>query len=282
MVNARGTPPPPDDPKARRYSKSVVHPDWESVRMSDRSRVVQFEDCWFYHTIHLPKQGLVEGPWDLRGGEESYTGHVDFCGKTVLEIGPASGGLTAYMERQGAVVTCIETSDHLGVDVLPRFDQNILAHQTAGRNVLRRIHNAWLYSKSELGLSAAIYRGDVNSLPSQLGKFDISFLGAILVHCRSPFDVIHQACIATLNEVVVTDLLTPGLEDISENMMRFSPSEDSMIYWWAFSPGAIVNMLRMHGFNNCETTLHAQMHYSKGDFRSGLTPMKMFTVVGRR
>lgn len=243
---------------------------------------IQFDDCFFYHTIHLPSHGLVQAPWDLRGGEKNYLGQVDLAGKTVLEIGPASGGLTAYMEGQGAVVTCVESSDDVGVDILPRYDQDVAAHQGAGRGVLKRVHDAWLYTKSELGLAATVHRGDVNSLPSQLGRFDISFLGAILVHCRSPFDVVHQACLATKSEVVVTDLLTPGLESAEENLMRFSPSLDSMIYWWAFTPGAIVNLLKLHGFIDCTTTIHEQMHYAGGDFSAGLTPIKMFTVVGRR
>lgn len=50
----------------------------------------------------------------LRGHEADYLGHVNLAGKRVLEIGPASGHLTFWMEAQGAEV--------VGFDLGPNDD----------------------------------------------------------------------------------------------------------------------------------------------------------------
>ena len=47
---------------------------------------------------------------DLRGREDSYLGRYDFNGKRVLEFGPANGGLTFWMEQQGAEVVALDLS----------------------------------------------------------------------------------------------------------------------------------------------------------------------------
>ena len=251
--------------------------------MSNDVTMPNAEDYYFYHTIELPGQGLIKGPWDLRGREDRYTGYVNFAGKQVLEIGPASGGLTAFMEHCGAVVTCVETSDELAVDILPSSTEDLVSHKEAGRIVLRRVRKAWQFTKEALGLSAQVEYGDVNTLPSQLGRFDVALVGAILVHCKSPFSVMHQACLAARSTVIVTDLLSQDLETMTDSLMRFNPTQGgSLIAWWSFSPGAIINQLKLHGFHDCTTTFHEQLHYPSGDFNVGLQPAKMFTVVGQR
>ena len=48
--------------------------------------------CQFYHSFTLP-EGEVPGIWDLRAQPHRYLGEVDFNGRSVLEVGPASGFL---------------------------------------------------------------------------------------------------------------------------------------------------------------------------------------------
>jgi hypothetical protein len=67
-------------------------------------KVDDVADCYFYHTMELPSHGVINGEWDLRAGVHDYLGRVEFAGKRVLEIGPASGFLTFEMEKRGAGV----------------------------------------------------------------------------------------------------------------------------------------------------------------------------------
>jgi len=65
--------------------------------------VTDLNDCYFYHTVDVPGVGRVTGEWDLRAGVREYLGSVPFAGKRVLEIGPASGFLSFFMEREGSL-----------------------------------------------------------------------------------------------------------------------------------------------------------------------------------
>ena len=66
-----------------------------------------------------PGYGLVEGPWDLRGGVDDYLGGVDLRDKRVLEVGTASGFLCFTMEGRGAEVVAYDLSDKQSWDVVP-------------------------------------------------------------------------------------------------------------------------------------------------------------------
>lgn len=54
-----------------------------------------------------------------------YLGNVAFAGKRVLEIGPASGYLTYFMETDGAEVVAIERHPDTPWDVVPHHDLNV-------------------------------------------------------------------------------------------------------------------------------------------------------------
>ena len=72
--------------------------------------VTDLEECYFYHSMEIPGYGLVEGPWDLRGGVDDYLGRVDLRGKRVLEVGTFTGYGALWMAlslpADGRVVTC--------------------------------------------------------------------------------------------------------------------------------------------------------------------------------
>lgn len=71
-------------------------------------------DCDFYHSMISPGVGKIIGLWDLRQTVDDYLGRIDFAGKRVLEIGPASGFLAIEMERRGADVVAVELPEGIG------------------------------------------------------------------------------------------------------------------------------------------------------------------------
>src|SRR5213078_133228 len=75
-------------------------------------RLPTLDECWFYHVMDLPEVGIVNHPgsWDLRGRFDEYIGHTPVAGKTLLDVGTASGFLTFEAERRGATVTSFDVS----------------------------------------------------------------------------------------------------------------------------------------------------------------------------
>jgi 2-polyprenyl-3-methyl-5-hydroxy-6-metoxy-1,4-benzoquinol methylase len=86
--------------------------------------VETLDECFFYHTMDLPKFGLVHGHWDLRGRFEEYVGGVEVSGKSVLDIGTATGFLSFEAEKRGATrVLSFDMSDVKHQTFLPFKDK---------------------------------------------------------------------------------------------------------------------------------------------------------------
>ena len=76
--------------------------------LSQRREGADLSEFVWYHATELPDGTVLPGVWDLRGHESAYLGGVDLAGKRVLELGPATGYLTFYMERMGAEVVALK------------------------------------------------------------------------------------------------------------------------------------------------------------------------------
>ena len=93
--------------------------------ITSRTAGIRAEDCYFYHTCEIPGFGLVTGEWDLRGHESEYLGGVSFNGKSVLEVGPASGYISFWMEDNGANVTAYDLDINRKWDFVPFHDVDL-------------------------------------------------------------------------------------------------------------------------------------------------------------
>ncbi len=79
------------------------------VSTSAQPALPKLEECWFYHVMDLPGLGTIEHPgsWDLRGRFDEYIAHTPISGKTLVDVGTASGFLSFEAEKRGAIVTSL-------------------------------------------------------------------------------------------------------------------------------------------------------------------------------
>ena len=150
------------------------------------------EDCLYYHTIELPGLGLIRGFWDLRGGEDAYLGNVEVAGRSVLEIGPASGFLTAHLESRGAAVTAAELGPTDSWDVVPQRTHDLTEVLAARVGVMDQLRNSFWLTHRLLGLQARLHEGSAYALPAELGRYDIALMGAVLLHTRAPLAILEH------------------------------------------------------------------------------------------
>jgi hypothetical protein len=251
---------------------------------SKRREGADLTDFVWYHAFELPDGRVLPGAWDLRGHEDAYLGGVDVAGKRVLELGPATGYLTFSMERMGAEVVSFEAGFDVPIDTMPvkgRDDPD--GRLQVMQNTIDRNHDAWWYLHRTLGSSAKFVQGNIYDLPADLGTFDITLVGAILLHLREPWGALAQAARLTTEAMIVTEPLQDDLAPPESNIMRFSPSaEHHVTNWWSIYPGAVVSMLSRLGFGRTETTMHSQRHYLAHDMASEPIDQRMYTVVGGR
>jgi len=253
--------------------------------MADAHAGLTADDCSFYHSAELP-EGEVVGAWDLRGSESAYLGEIPLEGRRVLELGPASGALTRWMERQGAAVVCFEAGYDAAIDLVPVPGCDLARERSEamrGEGVAG-VQNSWWYLRRRLESKARMVYGDIYRLPGDLGRFDVAVFGAILLHLRDPFSALAEAARMTEDTIVVVDLIQGGLDSETEGLARFDPlgSMEYRAIWWALSPGAVIAMLRRLGFGHTRVVYHKQRHHLGHRLDEPETMMEMFTVVARR
>ena len=252
--------------------------------LSKRREGADLRDLVWYHTVELPDGRVFPGAWDLRGHEPEYLGGVAVGGARVLELGPAIGYLTYYMERQGAEVVAFEAGFDVSIDFLPvRGREDDEGRLRVMQETIDRNHDAWWYLHRAYGSSAKFVQGDIYDMPSDLGTFDITLVGAILLHLREPWGALSEAARRTTRTMIVTEPLQDDLQPPESNIMRFSPSaEHHVTNWWSIYPGAVVSMLERLGFGRTSVTFHSQRHHLAHDIRADAIEQRMYTVVGHR
>jgi hypothetical protein len=241
-------------------------------------------DFTWYHATELPDGTVLPGVWDLRGHEPEYLGGVDVGGKRVFELGPATGYLTFWMERQGAEVVSFEAGFDVPIDTLPfHGDDKPEERQLVMQQTIDPHHDAWWHLHRTFGSAAKFVQGNIYDMPADLGTFDVTLVGAILLHLREPWGALSQAAQRTTDVMIVTEPLQDDVDPPESNIMRFAPSADHhLTNWWSIYPGAVVSMLNRLGFSRTEITYHTQRHHLSHDMGSDAIDQRMYTVVGRR
>ena len=107
----------------------------------------------------------TEGIYDLRNNVNEYLGNVDFKKKSVIELGPASGFLSFFMENQGAKVISVDLSikDDLW-DVVPncRIDHKKYARDHMKKNIIK-VQNSFWYSHKILNSNVKVIKTHINN-----------------------------------------------------------------------------------------------------------------------
>jgi hypothetical protein len=261
--------------------RGQLSPEFQQRLAAEGERLGR-EDCDWYHSTALADGTPIKGQWDLRGHEKAYLGDIVLDGRRVLEFGPASGYLTFWMEKQGASVTSFEAGYDAAFEQLPAVDgTDESENRLSLMRHIARINNSWWFHHRELHSAAKIAYGDIYNVPDDLGRFDVSFFGCILLHLRDPYRALHQAAAHTDHAIVVTDNVYPGLEDADDPVLRFGMDRDNpepSVRWWDLSPGVITRMLWRLGFERTRLLHHAQ----RFEVPDPPVEIQMFTVVAQR
>ena len=260
-----------------------LHPEYQRMLADERAGLTR-EDCDFYHSVRLSDGTVIAAPWDLRGREREYLGNVDFAGKSVLELGPATGHLTYFMERAGADVVSFDVGYEVSMDLMPTPLPDIRQLRLDHACNVTRSQNAWWFLHRDYGSSARMIFGDIYALPGDIGEFDVSVFGAILLHLKSPIAALEQAARRTRSTIVVTEPWAYAAEQLHDNIMRPFPLGEGgrWVIWWSISAGAVVRMLDALGFTRCQVITHKQSHQFGHVLGSPYQDIEMYTVVGHR
>jgi SAM-dependent methyltransferase len=235
----------------------------------ERPRFVdRLEDCFFYHAMELPEFGLVPAHWDLRGRFDEYIGGVHVAGKSVIDIGAATGFLSFEAEKRGAArVLSFDMSDARQQTFLP-FKDKLYSRdpdQWAAKYgaEIEQWKNAYWLCHRLLGSKAEVYYGNVYDLPAELGQFDVAIVGSVLEHLNDQITAVASIARRT-NETIV--LVSPLLQT-DERIARFealASNPDADFTWWTYSLGVYREVFGMLGFSIRKVS-QAKYYYMYGD-----------------
>lgn len=243
---------------------------------SNPRNVRDVTDCYFYHTMDLPGLGRIDGDWDLRPNIEPYLGGVDFKGRRVLDVGCANGGLTFYLEQQGADVVSFDLDKSQNWELVPFAKWAEFDHRSRSmKTFIDRINNAFWFAHRLLGSKARVVNGSVYAIPDAIGPVDIVVLGSILLHLRDPFRALESALRLCERTVIIADLYHG--QESTEPVLGLLPNAETVEpidTWWDVRPEWVVRAIGVLGFEDVEISHHTQ----KGP--GGDT--ELYTVVGKR
>jgi O-methyltransferase len=237
--------------------------------------VADLDECFFYHSMDLPRSGAVTGAWDLRVNVDEHLGHTDFDGRRVLEIGPASGYLTFEMERRGARVVSVELAPDAEADILPGWWVDAAAYKAENRSHGAAVRNSYWLAHEEFGSRAKIHYGNAHLLPDELGRFDIVIISCVLLHVRDPIGLVTECARFADQRMIVADLLYDHLHG---PVMELLPSSENLVFhtWWRFSPDFFVQLLDTLGFRQTGMMRYEQRLEMADQMH------ELFTVTGDR
>jgi SAM-dependent methyltransferase len=226
------------------------------------------DDCFFYHTMDLPGLGEVRGHWDLRGRFNEYISGVDLSGKSVIDVGTATGFLSFEAEKSRATrVLSFDIANARQQMFLP-FKDKLYSRDPArwaeeyGAEIERWKNAYWLCHRL-LDSKADVYYGNIYELPQALGQFEVAIVGSILEHLSDQITAL--AAIARLTKetiVIVSPLL--ATEDRIARFGALADHPENDFTWWIYSEGVYREVFKMLGFSIARIT-RAEYYYHYGE-----------------
>lgn len=221
--------------------------------------MIKKEECQFFHVIELPSGETTPGAWDFRETEREYHGGYEFAGKSVLELGSATGSHSFWLEKQGAIVTPYDLSPEHGWDVLLTASQKPDEVDNEMRTAIRKLNNGWWYCRDRLGSKLELTHGSIYDVPADLGDFDVVTFGSVLLHVSDPIRAVQRAAPRARETIIIMESYAKGPEN-NLPFMWFLPKLGNerpwgAWAWWRISPKLLENVLKIIGFNHFQLTI---------------------------
>ncbi len=214
--------------------------------------VTRLDQCYFYHTLDLPGFGVVRGDWDLRENFDEYIGHVELKGKTVLDVGTASGFLSFEAEKRGARVVSFDVVDSSSVALLPfkdkLYSKNHAEWVRQHTRTYEPLKNGYWLAHRLYQSKAKVHYGSIYELPQELGKFDVVIVGSVMEHLCNQIGALASVAKLTGDLMIVNTTML----DTDAPLARFEGRADNPDFdytWWVYSFGIYKEIFGMLGFS---------------------------------
>lgn len=219
-------------------------------------------DFW-YHSFYFTNGFARRGEYDVGRDVADYCFPEPMAGMSVLDIGTGSGWFATYFEQQGAEVTTVDSRRYVDFDVRGRYERGELPEDSAdrfdeeGKRVWYSPVSAgfWIM-KDLLGLKARFLNARVYDVSPRLfggQRFDLVFMGSLLMHVRDPIGALMAARSVCRGLLVTNALVTAGDESGTPTMELIN-SERDKLNWWRPNRACLSGMLQAAGFRDVDVS----------------------------
>lgn len=217
------------------------------------------QELIWYHTVDLGDGVVTKGIYDHRPYLERYGFPTDLRGKTVLDVGAASGYFSFEFERRGGAVTATDLSRWMDHDFAPDYEPDLTPE--AAESYLR---DPFLFARSRL--RSGVDRKEINIYdlsPETVGTFDLVFCGSVLLHLTDPVRALWRLRSVT-REGGTAILATAIHDDPSPEPRAVFVGNAKAFTWWLPSRTGFEAMVRSAGFAAVEWVSQFRLDFADG------------------
>ncbi|MCJ2141131.1 class I SAM-dependent methyltransferase [Methylobacterium sp. E-066] len=238
-------------------SQSIRSPSYEKPWLS-----TEHDKRYWYHSMSFPDGEAVRGSWTIENFDQ-YIGGYDLNGKTVLDVGTASGFLAFNAERSGAVVTGFDAATthefrHFPFASSLSYKDIITSRDVWERENLIPIKNSWWYAWRKFNSqSKCVYApmAELYEWPEKM--FDVVMAGAIVEHLSDPVYAIGAWARLAKEAVLIPFTNVLPLDDLVIHPITNLDNPNIFYVWWHLSRGLYTKIFDNLGFDIAFTQAHA-------------------------
>jgi tRNA (mo5U34)-methyltransferase len=211
-------------------------------------RALEANPVW-YHTLELAPGVVTPGYIDLRPVAPRLLA-PDLHGLRALDVGTFDGFWAFELERRGA-------REVLGIDVLDphRWDWPVGSDEETVRAIGLRMASGDGFEVARAALGSSVTRLDrsVYDLdPAEVGRFDLVYLGSLLVHLRDPVAALERVRSVCDGTIVVVDGIDLPLTLRAPRIPVSRLDARGRPWWWYPNLAGLGRLVEAGGFELVE------------------------------
>jgi len=200
----------------------------------------------WYHTMELAPGVVTPGWLDTRAIADRVPLPSSLSGRRCLDVGTFNGFWAFEMERRGA-------DEVVAIDALdPRaWDWPVGSEQATVEALARRSAGGAGFEIAREALRSSVERIDCSVYDldeDQLGRFDVIYLGSLLIHLRDPVRALERVRSVCDGILVVVDGIDLPLSLRTPRMPVARLDGRGRPWWWYSNTAGLARMVEAGGF----------------------------------
>lgn len=229
----------------------------DNQALSREELASDIESVDWYHTIDLGNGLITPGFYDHRPYLDYYGIPEGLQGKTVLDVGAASGFFSFEFERRGAQVTATDLPKWFDHDFGPEYQPD----RGLG-NGNTYLHRPFAIAKEALGSQVREKYINVYDISAEtLGTYDLVFCGSLLIHLTDPIKALWNIRDVTREKAIVATVLA---EQEKERPFAWMIGHERGDAWWVPTRACLELMAVSAGFVGIEWISDFRLDYRDG------------------